>query len=375
MKRIALLSSAAIVLVACQDATQPRWVDPPDVPVLDLSNTGVCIPPPAGLVSWWPGDTDASDIQGTNNGVLMGASAGVPGKVAGAFSFDGVDDLVSFGSTAGNFGTSDFTIDFWIKPTSTRFEGVLGKRPICMHASFWDVRWDINQGVVVELDQDSWGTNYNVMFAPKAIDDGDFHHVAIVRQGTAASVYIDGAVDASQTTPGVTNISNSASLIAGKSACTGSGATEFFTGLLDEIEIFNRALSEIEIQAIYNAGSAGKCKIQVDIDIKPGSDPNCFNNDGHGVIPVAILGSATFDVASVDPGTVQLDGLSVRARGKSNKLLAHVEDVNGDGFDDLVVQIEDADGTFSTGSGIARLTGALFDGTAFYGTDDICVVP
>jgi hypothetical protein len=115
------------------------------------------------------------------------------------------------------------------------------------------------------------------------------------------------------------------------------------------------------------------CPIQVDIDIKPGSDPSCFNNDGNGVIPVAILGSTDFDVALIDAGTVQLEGLAVAARGKANKLLAAYEDVNFDGFDDLVVKIEDIDGTFTQGSGTAILTGSLQDGTPFFGTGDICI--
>jgi hypothetical protein len=50
------------------------------------------------------------------------------------------------------------------------------------------------------------------------------------------------------------------------------------------------------------------------------------------VIPVAILGSTDFDVSQIDPGTVTLEGLAIRAVGKSNKLLAHIEDVNDDGF-------------------------------------------
>jgi hypothetical protein len=115
--------------------------------------------------------------------------------------------------------------------------------------------------------------------------------------------------------------------------------------------------------------------IVVEIDIKPGSDPNCFNNDGHGVIPVAILGSADFDVTSIDPATVALESLAVRAAGRKGNLQAHIEDVNGDGFADLVVQIEDSDGAFNIGSGTATLTGQLLDGTPFEGTDDICIVP
>jgi len=115
--------------------------------------------------------------------------------------------------------------------------------------------------------------------------------------------------------------------------------------------------------------------IEVTIDIKPGSDPNCFNSDGHGVIPVAILGSADFDVNEINPTTVTLDSLTVRAVGKSGKLLAHIENVNDDGFDDLVVQIEDVDGAFQPGEGLAMVTGNLYDGTPFEGSDSICIVP
>ena len=118
--------------------------------------------------------------------------------------------------------------------------------------------------------------------------------------------------------------------------------------------------------------------IQVVIDIKPGSFPNCFNNDGNGVIPVAILGSASFDVTQVDAATVELERMPVKAVGKSNKLLASIENVDGDVFNDLVVKIEDIDGTFQVGETTATLTGNLlpaFGSTPIQGTDTICIVP
>jgi hypothetical protein len=125
---------------------------------------------------------------------------------------------------------------------------------------------------------------------------------------------------------------------------------------------------------IFKATVTYDCPIHVAIDIKPGSDPNCFNNDGHGAIPVAILGSAEFDVSKIDPSTVQLEGMAVKVVGKGDKLLAHIEDVNGDGVDDLVVQIQDLDGSFASGSGTAQVTG-MWDGIPFEGSDSICVVP
>jgi hypothetical protein len=53
-----------------------------------------CVQPPAGLVSWWPGDGNAQDIIGPNDGTLQGGTTFGPGMVGRAFRFDGVDDYV-----------------------------------------------------------------------------------------------------------------------------------------------------------------------------------------------------------------------------------------------------------------------------------------
>lgn len=112
----------------------------------------------------------------------------------------------------------------------------------------------------------------------------------------------------------------------------------------------------------------------VKIDIKPGSDPNCINNDGNGKIAVAILGSADFDAAQVDPSTVLLEGLPVAMNGNGTDFQARLKDVDRDDFTDLLVQIEDIAGAFEPSDEIAILTGELFDGTAIEGSDSICLV-
>src|SRR6266446_6111168 len=54
-----------------------------------------CFPPPAGIVGWWPGDGDANDVVGTNNGTLQGgATANTPSLAGTAFSFDGTNAYV-----------------------------------------------------------------------------------------------------------------------------------------------------------------------------------------------------------------------------------------------------------------------------------------
>jgi len=114
--------------------------------------------------------------------------------------------------------------------------------------------------------------------------------------------------------------------------------------------------------------------ITVNIDIKPGSDPNSLNLNDKGVIPVAILGSAVLDVSDIDPGSILFEGMAVKAVGKNNKLLAHIEDVNGDGIDDLVVQIQNGENSLSPGDTEATIAGYLGDGTLFVGLDWINIV-
>jgi hypothetical protein len=114
--------------------------------------------------------------------------------------------------------------------------------------------------------------------------------------------------------------------------------------------------------------------LDVEIDIKPGSDPNCININGHGVIPVAILGSDVLDVSMVDQSTLSFGGLEVRLRGNRGPLCG-LDDVNLDGYYDLVCHFEDNTSNWSPGVGEATLSGELLDDTPLEGTGSICVVP
>lgn len=116
--------------------------------------------------------------------------------------------------------------------------------------------------------------------------------------------------------------------------------------------------------------------LDVDIDIKPGSDPNCFNINGHGVIPVAIFGSADLDVLDIDLLSLKFGGLAVRVRGNKGPLCSF-EFVDGDGFQDLVCKFEDDDSYWAPGDGTATVSGTTTTepSFAFEGTDAICIVP
>ncbi len=114
--------------------------------------------------------------------------------------------------------------------------------------------------------------------------------------------------------------------------------------------------------------------LAVAIDIKPGSEPNCLNINGHGVIPVAILGSYHLDVLEIDASSLSFGGLGVRAQGKKGPLCG-VEFSNEDEYWDLVCQFEGAPNIWSADEGVATLTGMLLDGTPIEGSDSICIVP
>jgi hypothetical protein len=104
---------------------------------------------------------------------------------------------------------------------------------------------------------------------------------------------------------------------------------------------------------------------RVQIDIKLGIGPNCMNPRSRGRTPVAVLASEDFDPSIVDPETVRLEGVAP-LRWSLNK------DVNGDGWNDLVFKFKTQDlndaGLLTDGNTLT-LTGSLFDGIPFEGSD------
>lgn len=114
--------------------------------------------------------------------------------------------------------------------------------------------------------------------------------------------------------------------------------------------------------------------IEVSIDIKPGETPNCININDKGVIPVAILGSSEFDASQIDTTSLSFSGLSVRVRGNGLPSCS-LNDVNGDGFPDTECRFEDDAEEWLEGESDATVSGMLFDGTEFTGTDSVCIVP
>jgi hypothetical protein len=290
-----------------------------------------CTPPPDGMVAWWPADDeDASDISGNgNDGTAVGAVTFPTGKVGKTFSFSG-----GWVSVPGNTSLEPtaVTVDAWVRrngyPGGARY--IVGKGGTgCSHSSYALYTGSacpapLSFYVAVPSGGSPWTCSPG---AVTDIYDGEWHHIAGTYDGTRVHLYVDG-------------VEQGIGTLTSGSIAYGLPATELligqypgtcslpFPGEVDEVEVFNRALNLGEIQAIYNAGSAGKCKgPTILVNIKRGSDPNSINTCSGGATPVTIWGSASFDVSKIDPSQLTLASADVKTVGKSNRELCSIKDV------------------------------------------------
>ena len=218
----------------------------------DLLIVGECTPPPSGMVSWWGGDNNALDIIGTNHGTLINGVTYAPGMVGQAFSFDGVNDYVEMVGNIGDLGSNPFTIDFWMYSNNSGNSAYIMGKSHPDGGQGWDIR--LNNGKIRLEGTDGWAPAYN-WESNGTITPNTWHHIAISATTDSIAVYINGILDGTTTRSTISSTSNPFRI----GFTTNYGGTPF-NGLIDEIEIFDRALAANEIATIYSAGSAGKCR-------------------------------------------------------------------------------------------------------------------
>jgi hypothetical protein len=233
-----------------------------------------CVPAPAGLIGWWSGDNGANDLTGAHNGTLEGgATAATPGVVGTGILFDGTNGYVSIPDSPA-LHPANLTIEAWIRcdlldtPTPPGIS-YPGQQYIIFHQN---AEYSNFEGFDLAKDREPrfTGTNDTWCFEVSSVEGQNvyvesvtlvqtnvWYHIAGVRGSNYIQLYVNGQLEAQTSVDFPVGYGNFPLYF----ATTGQSYWDHkFGGALDEVALYDRALSASEIAAIYSAGKQGKCK-------------------------------------------------------------------------------------------------------------------
>ena len=243
--------------------------------------------PSNGLVGWWPFIGNSNDGSGNGyNGTVNGASLTTDrfGNANSAYTFDGVDDYINAGNNA-VFNLNTLSISLWYNENSIPIAG-------SAHTMISKSTNIVNEiGYRIETLPD--GLDYFVLsrigfpqpgagfIAGPAMTLSTWTHIVIVKNGSNTTMYKNGVLSGSNGALSAL-VTNSSNLLFG--AVTASSLLAFFDGKLDDIGIWNRALTQQEITDLYNA-------------------TNCSNNStiNPQINSLSTGSTATFNATTSDP--------------------------------------------------------------------------
>jgi hypothetical protein len=248
-----------------------------------------CSPPASGLVGWWQGEGDASDLQGTNNGVFAGPLYAA-GEVGQAFNFDGSGNNVRIhASPDTDVGAgSGMTIEAWVfTPDNSVGRPIVEWVPQTVGA-FGTHMWvhEAGVGVLYVNLYDTANTSHIIQTAPGLIQVNSYQHIAVTydKASGIARAFVNGTL-ALESNLGTFTPQTSPDLVIGLRPNTVPFGPVPFLGKIDEVCLYSRALTPIEVQAIYVAGSGGKCSSNAPVILAQPSNET-----------VLVGGSVTFGV-------------------------------------------------------------------------------
>jgi hypothetical protein len=223
-----------------------------------------CVPTaaavPSGVVSWWTANNTAADVYGLNNATLTNVTYAT-GEVGKAFSFNGSNSRAELADSSSLAFTASFTIEGWIKvnglPTSGSHGEILFRGDDRGGLDPYSLSVEPNGNLSFQVTP-AVG-NGSVLQTP--ISTGQWMHVAATLDDATGlmSLYVNGVL-AAQTTTDVRPFANlDPTQNPGVGIGNGNGTSNYpFNGLIDELSVYNRALTPGEVLGLYKAGSSGK---------------------------------------------------------------------------------------------------------------------
>jgi hypothetical protein len=207
-----------------------------------------------GLVGWWKFDegtgTRATDSSGSGKtGTLVSSPTWVAGKLGGAINFNGSTNYVSASSFPALSAGAPFTISAWVYLASGA-----GSFPMIVDANTSSSAWFFgvnigsgsHAGLNLYLGSGTMQTTNNTAFTTNT-----WHHVVGTYDGSVAKVYVDNVL--LSTSSSGTSAAKLSGLLVGNGTAAGNS---FWKGNIDDLRIYNRALSAAEVLALYNTGAA-----------------------------------------------------------------------------------------------------------------------
>ena len=202
--------------------------------------------PTSGLISYWKLDGNTNDFMGVNNGVATGVTSTSSGcTLNSCYSFSGTNSYINVADSTSLNGLSTATISVWVYPTTSLadYDGFVSKRD-SFTLGF--------HNVAGEVRNDYWNATGSKSVVSKSplLTANNWHHIVSVYNGTSISLYINGVYINQTAMTGSIKSSTGTAMAIG--ADIYSPSTRGFIGKIDEVMIYNRALSASEIQQIYN---------------------------------------------------------------------------------------------------------------------------
>jgi hypothetical protein len=221
----------------------------------------ICTAPQSGMVSWWRAENSANDSIGGNGGSFSGSYMG--GQVGQTFLIDDNNHVTINSSPSLDVGAgSGFTIEGWINV----YDEDLAGRPVFEWAGpTYGVHVWVNHGILgtvfVNIVDASGNNHYN--WSSASIQSKTFQHLAVTydRSSGKCLVYVNGTLVLDLSVGAITAQTSYPSypLYLGYRPANLGGGPRSFKGVIDEVSLYSRALSQPQIQSIYTAQSAGKC--------------------------------------------------------------------------------------------------------------------
>jgi hypothetical protein len=237
---------------------------------------------PTGLIGWWKLDessgTTAADSSGNgNNGTLSGAPAWqqAGGHLAGALNFNNISDFVDCGSAA-SLNTPSVTVAFWMKPSKVAVMGPVDKLPMNTGVGY-AVRLRDTGAIWFRLGSEP-GTQVDVYGAPNSYASGVWTHVAGTFDSASGSakLYINGVLGAQTTYAGTLSTASTHLLLAKENKTSNEG----YAGALDDVRVYDHALTSSEIATVMEGGSVAEVIRFVPAGMSAGSTGCSFSWSG-----------------------------------------------------------------------------------------------